>query len=237
MPKPSTLDHKIGRIKPVAAPIRQQVANTLRQAILDLVLRPGERLVERDLCERTGVSRTSLREGLRELESEGLVKNVPYKGLVVATVNVDEAINIYDIRCQLEGFLGYHAALKRSDKDVARLKKKFNSVRAAVKAKRFNDLIKLKSGFYDILMQAADNPILSDILTNLQGRVAQFRSTVMTHPQRASESIEEIEAIIASIEKQDAEAAKVACTAHVRNAGNLVIDLLEETESNNSVQA
>lgn len=222
---------KVGRIQPVSAPVRQQVAEVLRQAIVDLVFKPGDRLVERELCEQTGVSRTSLREGLRELESEGLVKNVPYKGLMVATVNAREARNIYDVRCRLEGLLGSATAQKRSNQDLANLKKKFAAIKRATKAKRFNDLIKLKSEFYSVLMRVTENPILSDILVNLHGRVAQFRATVMTRPERAGISLAEIEDIIEAIEAQDAEAAERACIAHVRNAGNLVIELLGEAES------
>ena len=218
----------------VAAPVRQQVADALRQAILNLVLKPGERLIERELCEMTGVSRTSLREGLRELESEGLVKNVPYKGLVVATVGVQEARDIYDVRCQLEGLLGRYSAERRTNEDIARLKTNFNEVKAVVAAGKFSDLIRLKSEFYEILMGITDNPILSDIVSNLQGRVAQFRVTVMTREDRVQPSIEEIKAILDAIKNKDPAGAEAACIAHVRNAGNLVIELLEEAEAKKS---
>lgn len=222
---------KIKRIQPVSAPVRQQVADTLRQAIIDLVFKPGERLVERELCEQTGVSRTSLREGLRELEAEGLVKNVPYKGLVVATVGIDEARHIYDVRSKLEGLLGSATAQRRTDKDLADLHKIFSAVRKATRARRFNDLIKLKAEFYSILMQVTGNPVLSDILANLHGRVAQFRATVMIRPGRADTNLVEIETIISAIQAQDSVAAENACITHVRNAGNLVIELLEEAEA------
>lgn len=231
MDKATSTQGKIGRIQPVSAPVRQQVADMLRQAIVGLVFKPGDRLVERELCEQTGVSRTSLREGLRELESEGLVKNVPYKGLIVATVNAAEARNIYDVRCHLEGLLGSATAKQRSNQDVADLKRKFAAIRKATKATRFNDLIKLKAEFYAILMRVTDNPILSDILINLHGRVAQFRATVMTRPERAKINIVEIEDIINAIEAQNSAAAEKACITHVRNAGDLVIELLEEAES------
>ena len=68
-----------------AAPLRERVIATLREAILDFELRPGQRLIERELIERLGVSRTTVRESLRELDSEGLVTVVPQRGAVVAT--------------------------------------------------------------------------------------------------------------------------------------------------------
>ncbi len=234
MSQPDRAPDRIGRIQPVAAPVRRQVADMLRQAIIDLVFKPGERLVERELCEQSGVSRTSLREGLRELEAEGLVKNVPYKGLVVATVSLDEARHIYDVRSKLEGLLGSATAQKRTDDDLADLQIVFTAIRKATAAGRFNDLIKLKAEFYSILMRVTANPVLSDILKNLHGRVAQFRATVMTKPGRAQINLSEIQAIIDAIASRDAASAEHACVTHVRNAGDIVIELLQEADQDNT---
>ncbi len=220
----------IGHVSISPSPVRQQVADVLRQSIIDLVLKPGQRLVERELCEQTGVSRTSIREGLRELEAEGLVKNVPYKGLVVATVDRREAECIYEVRCQVEGLLGRSAAEKRSKAHLIQLNKSADRIKKAVARARYSDLIKLKAEFYRILMDITDNPILTDIITNLQGRVAQFRATVMTQPNRAKANIEEIDAIIRAIADKDMDAAERACVAHVRNAGDLVIMMLADAE-------
>ena len=221
----------LGRVTPVTAPIRHQVASLVRQAILDAVYKPGDRLVERELCELTGASRTSLREGLRELESEGLVTNVPYKGLVVSSVGVEEARGIYDVRCRLEGLLGATTAKRRTDEDLAELKANFAQVRRAVKAKRFDELVGLKRDFYAIMMRCTDNRTLSGILENLHGRVAHFRASVMRRPERARQNLDEIQAIIDAIERRDARAAEKACIEHVRSAGDLVIEMLEEAGS------
>lgn len=218
----------LNKIEVVAAPIRQQVAGAIRQAIINLEFKPGDRLIERELCEMTGVSRTSLREGLRELESEGLIKNMPYKGLIVATVTLEEASNIYDVRSQLEGLLGRETAKLRTKKDLADLNANFKSIEKAVAGRDFNALIALKAEFYGILMRVTNNPILSDILVNLQGRVAQFRATVMTREDRVAPSMDEIRTILDAIRAQDHEAAEAACIAHVRNAGDLVLELLRD---------
>lgn len=218
----------LNKIKVVAAPVRQQVADAIRQAIINLDFKPGDRLIERELCEMTGVSRTSLREGLRELESEGLIKNVPYKGLLVATVTLEEAANIYDVRSQLEGLLGRETAKLRTKQDLTELNANYNSIEKAVSKRDFNALIGLKAEFYGILIRVTNNPILSDIIVNLQGRVSQFRATVMTRDDRVAPSMEEIRAILDAIEAQDHKAAEAACIAHVRNAGDLVLELLRE---------
>ena len=218
----------LNKIKVVAAPVRQQVADAIRQAIINLDFKPGDRLIERELCEMTGVSRTSLREGLRELESEGLIDNVPYKGLIVATVTLEEAANIYDVRSQLEGLLGKETAKLRTKADLAALNANYKSIEKAVAKRDFNALIGLKAEFYGILIKVTNNPILSDILVNLQGRVAQFRATVMTRENRVGQSMDEIRAILDAIAAEDPKAAEAACIAHVRNAGDLVLELLRE---------
>ncbi|MFY0681438.1 MAG: GntR family transcriptional regulator [Thalassovita sp.] len=218
----------LNKIKVVAAPVRQQVADAIRQAIINLDFKPGDRLIERELCEMTGVSRTSLREGLRELESEGLIDNVPYKGLIVATVTLEEAANIYDVRSQLEGLLGKETAKLRTKADLAALNANYKSIEKAVAKRDFNALIGLKAEFYGILIKVTNNPILSDILVNLQGRVAQFRATVMTREDRVGQSMDEIRAILDAIAAEDPKAAEAACIAHVRNAGDLVLELLRE---------
>jgi DNA-binding GntR family transcriptional regulator len=82
----------------IAAPVRTQVERHLRQAILSGHFRPGDRLIARELCELFGVSRTALREALRSLEGHGLVVTIPQKGLVVATMTLQEAEEIYRVR-------------------------------------------------------------------------------------------------------------------------------------------
>src|SRR5262247_14034 len=86
--------------------LRQQVLEVLRSAILNFQFKPGDRLIERELCELTGVSRTSVREALRHLESEGLVESLPNKGPIVATLDLRQAGQIFEVRAALEGMAG-----------------------------------------------------------------------------------------------------------------------------------
>src|SRR5690606_5619752 len=105
----------------VAAPLREQVIQALRQAILDFKLQPGQRLVERELMEQLGVSRTTVREALRELTSEGLVTVVPQRGAVVATPDPDDAVDLYEVRAGLESLVVQRFVERASDQQVRRL--------------------------------------------------------------------------------------------------------------------
>ena len=93
----------LAAIPKLAAPLRQQVLDELRQSIIAGRLNPGERLIERELISMMGVSRTVIREALRQLESEGLVAIVPNKGPIVRTLTLEEARDLYAIRAVLEG--------------------------------------------------------------------------------------------------------------------------------------
>src|SRR3954447_14533312 len=93
--------------------VRSRVGQKLREAIMAGVFKPGQRLVERELCEMTGVSRPSIREALRLLEAEGLVSIVAHRGPVVSTISVEEAEQLYAARALLEGFAGRECARKK----------------------------------------------------------------------------------------------------------------------------
>src|ERR1700730_10311746 len=90
-------------VERVAAPLRDQVLDGLRQAIVEQRLPPGQRLIERELVEQIGVSRTTIREVLRQLTAEGLVTTIPQKGAVVAAPSPEEAADLYEVRAALEG--------------------------------------------------------------------------------------------------------------------------------------
>ena len=106
-------------IAPSVAPLRREIETRLRTAIVAGRFKPGDRLIEREMCELLGVSRASLREALRQLEAEELVKIVPHRGPVVSEVTVEEAEQLYDVRAMLEGLAARRFAETASDEDIA----------------------------------------------------------------------------------------------------------------------
>src|SRR3954451_21780808 len=90
------------RVGRMAAPLREQVLDVLREAILDFRFKPGQRLIERELIEQICVSRTSGREVLRELPAEGLVTTIPQKGAIVVVPTAEDGAEVYEVRAALE---------------------------------------------------------------------------------------------------------------------------------------
>src|SRR5580704_15724302 len=124
MPKSSPLlrsSSALAAIPKAAAPLRRQVLDELRQSIIAGRLRPGARLVERELIAMMGVSRTVIREALRQLESEGLVAIVPNKGPIVRELTRDEARDLYSIRAVLEGLAARLFVENASELSIGRL--------------------------------------------------------------------------------------------------------------------
>src|SRR6202012_4843761 len=115
--------------------LRHQVENVLRQAIMSGRFAPGARLIERELCETLGVSRTSVREALRKLEAEKLVRSVPHKGPVVAVMSKPEASELYALRALLEGFAAYEFARLADDRAIARFGEAAKELRAEATAR------------------------------------------------------------------------------------------------------
>jgi DNA-binding GntR family transcriptional regulator len=211
-----------------ATPIREQIAEHLRVAIADLRLRPGAVLIERELCESTGASRPSVREALRQLESEGLLVSAPGKGTKVATLSVEEARHVYQVRGVLEGLAGRLFATLASDEDRAQLHDAFGAVQDALTEPR--QLLKAKDRFYAVLMRGAQNPIAEQTLNALYRRVTLLRATSLARSGRPTQSIQEIQAIVQAIDDRDPDATERACRKHVRSAEQVALEVSPEKE-------
>lgn len=206
------------------APVRAQVLDSLRQAILDRRFPPGQRLIERELVELTGVSRTSIREALRELAAEGLVTTVPNRGTVVSSVTDKEARELYQLRSALEGLAGRLFVNNATETQRKALVKAFKAIEKA--AKSGQSILKPKDQFYNVLFDGAGNESLRAMAGTLHARVAAMRSLSLSLPGRAATSVKELQAVVDAVLANDAEAAAQACSYHVEQAGRASLTAL-----------
>lgn len=214
---PDNLDTSM-RVVFTPAPVRKQVSELLRTAITSGRFSPGQRLVEKDLCELTGVSRASIREALRELESDGLVEVTPYKGPSVARLTREDAAGIYQVRGALEALAAYNFAEVASDETVQRLRKTVGALKKAYASGDVEMILVAKKAFYDVLFEGAANPTIPATLRTLNDRITLLRRLTLSSPERGKASLEEIDDIIAAIERRDAAAAHEATLHHIRQA-------------------
>lgn len=219
-------------IQRYAAPLRQQVLERLRTAIIGGQLAPGQRLIERELTEMTGVSRTVVREVLRQLESEGLVALIPHKGPVVRELSSAEARDLYTIRGALEGIA---ARLFVEHADAQHLKRLPAALEVVIDAYRGGDaerILATKNAFYAVLFDGAASEVLSGMLATLHARIWRWRALGLSHPARSTrrpeESIKGLKAIVAAIKRRDAAAAEQLTRDEAAHAAAEVLRLVEQ---------
>lgn len=216
------------RVAAVAAPLRTQVVRNLREAILNRTFKPGQRLVERELCELTKVSRTTVREALRQLESEGLVDLVPNQGPVVASMSVAEARDIYEVRGVLEALVVGRFAEHATDEQLARLATAADEFERVVRGGDVAEIVVRKDDFYDVLLEGSGNVVVRRVLESLWGRIAYLRSTSLRRPRRPGEVADEVRQVVDAIMRRDPAAARRLSRAHVDKAARAALEVLEQ---------
>ena len=156
--------------------LRELTTEVLRNAILSMHFKPNQRLVERTLCEQTGVSRTCVREALQHLESEGLVERVSNKGLYVATVTADEARQIYEVRAALESAAGRMFVKKASDENLKDLESVFKRLETVSQKPDVMPYVHALDEFYDVLLAGAGNDVAKGVLRTMRARMNYLRA-------------------------------------------------------------
>lgn len=214
------------KIDRTARTLRELAVERLRDAILDFQLRPGERLVERVLCERLGVSRTVVREALRHLESEGLVDVIPQQGPAVARLDARQAVQVYEIRALLEAAAARAAAHRAGRADVKRLREANEAIQAAFATGHGRDILKMTTDFYELLFGIAGQPVAWQVVQGLNARINQLRAMTIAQPRRAKDAGGEMRRIIEAIAAHDGDAAAQASFDHVERVKQLALAVL-----------
>lgn len=220
------------RIGRVAAPLREQVLDVLRQAILDFRLQPGQRLIERELIAQTGVSRTTIREVLRQLAAEGLVTTIPQKGAIVVVPSAQEAADLYELRAALEALAGRRFVRHATDEQVKALRKCFREFERLAKRRNPDTraMLAAKDAFYDVLLDGSGNTAVRNTLDGLRARVRLLRATSLSQPNRSTSTVAEIRDIVEAAETRDEDAMAAACEHHVNEAARAGLSGLAELD-------
>lgn len=211
-----------------AVSVRQAAEEKLRAAIVSGELLPGQRLPERMLCDWTGVGRTTIREAIRQLESEGLVTTVPHRGPTVAQPSEKEARDLYELRAMLEGQAGRLCALRGTPEHAAALHRSVDVLDAARRAGQISGVIDANAEFYAALTAGAGNDALRQALAGIHNRLAFFRFSSTRWPGRTERSVAELRAIAEAVSARDPAAAEAACVRHIEAAAELALVVLSE---------
>lgn len=218
------------KIEKVPASLRQLVLGRLREAIISGHLAPGERLTERTLTEQMGVSRTVLREALRQLETEHLVEVIPNKGPVVRALSAEEAKDLYRIRAVLHGLAARICVENADEASVRRLEEALKIVINAYESGDAEQVLDAKTSFYDVLYEGTQSESLSEMLETLHARIARWRALGLGHPKRSDErsreSMNNLKAIVDAVKQRNADVAERLTREEDNQAGREVMRLL-----------
>jgi DNA-binding GntR family transcriptional regulator len=209
--------------------VRAIVAQKLREAIMSGNLKPGQRLVERELCEMMGVSRPSIREALRLLEADGLVNTVPHRGPMVSTISLEEARQLYAARAVLEGFAGRECARLHDPAVVRKIGEALGRLKIALAESDMISVLEAKTDFYAALIGGCQNAFIERMLKPLHDRITLLRITSMSHPKRINKSLREVTAIWRAIQSGDEDLAERCCVDHIKAAAVAALDMIERS--------
>ncbi len=207
-------------------PLRDVVYNTLRQAILRGELKPGERLMEIQLANKLGVSRTPIREAIRKLELDGLVLMIPRKGAEVADISEKSLLDVLVVRKALEELSVKLACEKISKAQITELKQAAEEFKKILKSNDITQIAEADVRFHDVIYIATDNQKLIQLLNNLGEQMYRYRIEYLKRPQVYPQLVEEHEEIIRQIEKRAKEqAAEIVCR-HIDNQVEAVMNVI-----------
>jgi DNA-binding GntR family transcriptional regulator len=212
------------KIERDAAPLRKRVVRLLREAILEGEFAPGERLFENVLCDGYGVSRTVVREALRQLESENLITMVAGRGPIVTVLEKHDITALYQVRKVLEGLAGELFARHASAEQASRMRALIAEMEDVYLHGSVASREESKERFYSQLLDGANNDVLENALRGVHTRIGIFRRYAFLDEHRVAISMEELRQIVYEIaEVRDPERARRACEHHIQLAGELAI--------------
>jgi DNA-binding GntR family transcriptional regulator len=195
--------------------LHDEVAATLREEIFAGTLAPGSFVDEAALCERLSISRTPLREALKVLTAEGLLRHEPRRGCFVAEVTQKDLDEIFPVIALLEGRCAWEAARNASDAELAALENLHGKLARHARAKRINEYYATNYAIHEAIIMLADNRWLAQVIGDLRKILKLARLQQLHAPGRLEQSLSEHLAVFAALKARDSDGAEAAMRTHL----------------------
>jgi DNA-binding GntR family transcriptional regulator len=209
-------------------PLREVIFNTLREAIIVGELKPGERLMEVQLADKMGVSRTPVREAIRKLELEGLVVMVPRKGAQVADLSVKDIMDVLEVRATLDGLATALSAQRITDEELKELRHVNTQFINYMEKDNLQGSIKKDVEFHDIIYRSSRNDKLIQIANNLREQVQRFRVIYLKDYSSPKAIIKEHADIIEAISEKNPLISQEFAQKHIKNQESTIISSIRK---------
>jgi DNA-binding GntR family transcriptional regulator len=209
-------------------PLRDVAFQKLRQAILRGELTPGQRLMEIQLAEQLGVSRTPVREAIRMLEQDGLAVMIPRRGAVVAKISGKNLKDVLEVRLALEELAVQLSCLRMEEEDFAALAE---ANRAFAETAVGDDIVKMAEAdehFHDIIYKASDNARLVQLEMQMREQMYRFRIEHLKEKSKRNQLVEGHREIMEALRRRDSDGATKAIRSHIKAQEIIVMKKIEE---------
>lgn len=210
-------------------PLRDKIASSIRDSIIEGKIKPGERLMEPDVAKTLGVSRTPLREAFLQLESEGFLKVNPRKGALVTETSPKDAEETYIIKGALEAVAARLASDNINDKQIEELvslNKKMEAI-AQSNDKDYKTFLELNSVFHQKIYECSGNTKLIKMINTLRNQTLRYNYIFLSLLSHLDESVEEHYEIIEALKKRKPEEAESFIRKHNENARQMLINYIK----------
>lgn len=210
--------------------LHDAVAERLRQGIVEGLFDPGVRLNERLLCERMGVSRTPMREAIKTLAGEGLIRLEPNKGAVVARLSRDEVAAAFEVIASLESLSGMLAAQRASDADIKSVLSMQEKMEKAYRKKDLSAYYQINAEIHNAINRAAGNPVLSEVFRSINQRLQSLRFRSNLDAKKWSAAVKEHAEIAKALARRDEALLAQLLRDHLNHKRDIVLKLLEQEQ-------
>jgi len=196
--------------------LHEEIANNLRELIMAGELQKGDKIKEDELCSSMGISKTPLREALRVLSVEGLIRLVPNRGSFVSTPTFEEIREMFGVMSVLEGVCAREAAEKMGEKDLAILEKLHKKLEENYRRKAQREYIRINNQFHSFVQELAGNRTLNQIVNGLRKKILLYRYQSLNLPERFAQSIQEHRDLLEAFRKKDPKKAETLMRRHLK---------------------
>lgn len=214
-------------------PVRELVADHLRQAILDGTLKPGQKIVEAEVCDEMSITRVTLREALRQLEKEGLVRNLTSRGIFVCYLSTEDLVQLYGIRCALEELAASWACRYIDEaelEDLHRLCYEMQNILPLRTEEERLRLLRKDAEFHGLLVEASRSTRLADALAGVRLQIRMIQAAATLAGVASAQSASEHESIVNAIARRDSQAAAEAARIHVEKSRDRILQAFANGE-------
>ena len=216
-------------------PLRELVCEHIREAIINGTFAPGERLMEIQMADEMGVSRTPVREAIRKLEMEGFVVMIPRRGTYVSNMSIKDTNDVYEIRISLDTLAAGLAAERISDEELEELQRLLVKVGAAIEKNDMAKVVEADIEFHDVLYKASRNERLRNIINNLREQITVIRGVSMRYPGRLKDTQDEHRRLVECISARNVEKSQEMARIHLENAEKTLMAAMSERKDGGDI--